>query len=164
MIKPQGTKIIQKQNTIRYLWSVVSNLILMMLMRNVTAVCLIFNCGVFYLWGSNVVLWRLCWFLDISIAVNILEIRSYILTSLLRAGLRSKTQFISFVVKGSSFVCCSWGWIMDLKVESVVEVYKEVLYQDTDRIGKVELLRCSGFGAFTVPTVILFVFNLRLMD
>lgn len=53
---------------------------------------------------------------------------------------------------------------MDLKVESVVEVYKEVLYQDTDRIGKVELLRCSGFGACTVPTVILFVFNLRLMD
>lgn len=71
IIKPQRTKIILKQNMICYLWSIVSNLILMMLMRNVTPVCLLYNCSIFYLWGSNVILQRVCWFPVVSIAMQL---------------------------------------------------------------------------------------------
>lgn len=71
IIKPQRTKIMLKQNTICYLWSVVSNLILMMLMRNVTPACLLCNCCIFYLRGSNVILQGACWFPVVSMAMQL---------------------------------------------------------------------------------------------
>lgn len=104
-----------------YLWSVVSNLILMMLMRNVTPVCLLYNCCIFYLRGSNVILQGSCWFPVVYITMQLQTIwqifwKLQIITFLLRHGLCGKPEFISSVIKRNSFFCFSWGWIMDLKV------------------------------------------------
>lgn len=71
IIKPQRTKIMLKQNMICYHWSVVSNSILMMLMRIMTPVSLLYNCCIFYLQGSNVILQGSCWFPVVHITMQL---------------------------------------------------------------------------------------------